>query len=43
MATGTVMQQDDAVSEFTWAIVLCVGVHLSKSLKLMVCADNVIT
>jgi hypothetical protein len=39
MGTDTVMQQDDAVCEFTWMIVLYVGVQLSKSLKLMVCAD----
>lgn len=43
MGSDTVMQQDDAFREFTWMIVLYVGVQLSKSLKLMVCADCVIT
>jgi hypothetical protein len=43
MGTDTVMEHDDAISEFTWVIVLYVGVQLSKCLKLMVCADYVIT
>jgi hypothetical protein len=43
MGSDTVMQQDDALREFTWMIVLYVGVQLSKGLRLMVCADCVIT
>jgi hypothetical protein len=43
MGSDTVMQQDGGVSEFTWMIVLYVGVQLLKSLRLMVCTDCVIT
>jgi hypothetical protein len=43
MGTDTVMQQDDAVGEFTWMPVLYVGVQLSKSLTVKICADCVIT
>lgn len=43
MGSDTVMQQDNVLREFTWMIVLYVGVQLSKSSKLMVCSDCVIT